>query len=422
MHGAHPFHALEANCASSEATARAAGFAPSRLALITEVLRADCDSATIPGAVLLIARESRIAYFEAFGMADRRVARPMAGNSIFRIASLTKPLTAVAALMLAERGRLALVDPVARFLPELRDVPVGREVLDARGERRLELEACRQAMTVHDLLRHTAGFTYGQHGDSLVHRAYRAAQAIDDAQTNAQLVAKLARLPLIHQPGTSFAYGMSTDVLGRVIEVVADQPLDRFFAEHLTGPLGMRDTGFGVRSGDRHRLAEPLRAAAPDEPPAVTPYDPARPAKWFSGGGGLLSTAYDYARFCQMLLNRGELDGTRLLGRKSIDLMLANHLAAGLDYAPQTASLGIAAPLPALGQGYGLGVGVRTAAGLSSVPGSAGDFYWGGALGPYFWADPHERLLVVFMLQELDAQKRGRYRSLLRNLVYQAMD
>jgi CubicO group peptidase (beta-lactamase class C family) len=169
------------------------------------------------------------------------------------------------------------------------------------------------------------------------------------------------------------------------------------------------------------RLAEPQRDATHSPAPAVVPYDPARPARWFSGGGGLLSSAADYARFCQMLLNLGELDGVRLLARKSVQLMTHNHLAAAVGYGVRTADLGIAAPLPEIGQGYGLGLGVRMEAGLASVPGSVGDFFWGGALGPYFWVDPIEKLIAIFMLQELNVQRRTRYRSLMRALVYQAL-
>jgi CubicO group peptidase (beta-lactamase class C family) len=270
-------------------------------------------------------------------------------------------------------------------------------------------------------MRHTAGFTYGQFGDSSVQRAYRQANLIDSQQTNAEMIEKLAQLPLSAQPGTTFEYGMSTDVLGHVVERVSGMALDDYLAAHVTGPLGMRDTGFRIAPGELHRLAEPQREAVPDSPPALMPYDPALPAKWLSGGGGLLSTASDYARFTHMLQNGGELDGVRLLSRKSVQLMLHNHLPAGLRYAPGTADLGIAAPLPQLGQGYGLGLGVRVDAGLAPVPGSVGDFYWGGALGPYFWADPAERLSVVFMLQELDVRIRTRYRALLRALVYQAL-
>jgi CubicO group peptidase (beta-lactamase class C family) len=214
---------------------------------------------------------------------------------------------------------------------------------------------------------------------------------VDNQQNNAELVAKLAKLPLAHQPGTTFEYGMSTDILGAVVEAISGESLDRYFAEHITGPLGMIDTRFGMPQDEAHRLAEPQRDVLSGHVPAVVPYDPARPTQWFSGGGGLLSTAADYTIFAQMLLNEGEVGGVRLLGRKTAQLMLQNHLPATLAYGQHTADLGIAAPLPHLGQGYGLGVGVRMEAGLSPVPGSPGDFYWGGALGPYFWVDPIEK-------------------------------
>jgi CubicO group peptidase (beta-lactamase class C family) len=401
--------------------AAAAGFDTARLARIDAVLRADTDHGVIPGAVALIVRHGRVAYFEAFGSADKPAAKPMQHDSIFRIASMTKPLTVVAALMLMERGSLQLSDPVWRYLPELRDVQVGVEHVDAKGQRTLTLHAAKRVMTVHDLMRHTAGFTYGQFGDSLVQRAYRGARVIDNQQTNGGLISKLAQLPLAHQPGTTFEYGMSTDVLGRVVEVVSGLDLNRFFLEQITGPLQMPDTDFGVATARLPRLAEPQREASHSPTPAVVPYDPAHPAHWFSGGGGLLSTASDYARFCQLLLNLGELDGVRLLARKTVQLMLQNHLPPQVNYGPHTADLGIAAPLPELGQGYGLGLGVRLEAGLSPVPGSVGDCYWGGALGPYFWVDPVERLSAVFMLQELDVQRRTRYRAMLRALVYQAL-
>lgn len=392
-----------------------------RLERLSGVLRADVAAAVVPGAVALIMRGGKLAYFEAFGYAERTSLRPMQRDSIFRIASMTKPMTAVAALMLMEQGKLVLLDPVSRFLPELSALQVGVESLDAAGERHLTLEPAQRAMTIHDLMRHTAGFTYGQFGDSLVQRAYRAARMIDNQQTNADMVAKLSQLPLAHQPGTTFEYGMSTDVLGRVVEVVAGMPLDRVFTEFITRPLGMQDTDFGLRPSELSRLAEPQPEPSAAHGPAVVPYDPARPAQWFSGGGGLLSTAADYACFAQMLLNEGEF-GVRLLSRKTARLMLQNHLPDTFAYGPRTVDLGMAAPLPQLGQGYGLGVGVRKSSALSPVPGSPGDFYWGGALGPYFWVDPAEQLVAVFMLQELNPQRRSRYRSLMRSLVYQALD
>jgi CubicO group peptidase (beta-lactamase class C family) len=401
----------------------AAGFSASRLTRLTECLHADVESRLMPGAVVVVIRDGHLAYRETFGFRDRAAFDPMRLDCIFRIASMTKPVTVMAALMLLEQGRIALGDPVSRFLPELSAPKVGTERVDAAsGERQLDIDAARRAMTVQDLMRHTAGFTYGPLGDSLVQRAYRHANLMDDQQTNAGLVVKLAELPLAYQPGTTFEYGMSTDVLGRVVEVVSGLPLDRFFTERILAPLGMGSTGFGVAAAQTHRLAEPQRDPTSGPRLAVPPYNPARPAKWFSGGGGLLSTVRDYAQFCQLLLNGGELRGVRLLSRKTVALMTSNHLPTALDYGPLTHALGAAAPLPELGQGYGLGLGIRLQPGLSVVPGSVGDYYWGGATGPYFWVDPAERLIVVFMLQEFNAQRRARYRSLLRNLVYQALD
>jgi CubicO group peptidase (beta-lactamase class C family) len=397
-------------------------FFAARLRRLTDTLESDVAAGAIPGAVVAIHRDGELAYFESFGFADRPAVRTMHRDSIFRIASMTKPLTVAAALMLQERGKLLLADPVARYIPELGALAVGVETLEAAsGERRLKQEAARRPMTVQDLMRHTAGFTYGQFGDSLVQQQYVRANLMDPRQTNAEMIEKLAAIPLAFQPGTTFEYGMSTDVLGHLVERVAGTSLDRFFAEHITGPLGMADTGFTVPPSAIHRLAVPHREAGTGSAPARTSNDPAQAAKWLSGGGGLASTAGDYSRFCRMLLNGGELEGVQLLSRKTIDMMTHNHLPPDSMFGTQTPELGLAAPLPRLGQGYGLGLGVRVLPGLSPAPGSVGDYYWGGASGPYFWVDPSEQLIVVFMLQELDVQRRTRYRPLLRALVYQAL-
>jgi CubicO group peptidase (beta-lactamase class C family) len=404
------------------ATPEAAGFSALRLQRLTDALSADITGGALPGAVVLILRDDKMAYFEALGYADRQNLRPMRRDCIFRIASMTKPLTVAAALILLEQGKLLLGDPVSRAIPELGDLHVGVESADsATGERSLSVEPVVRPMTIQDLMRHTAGFTYGHLGDSLVQRRYRSAHLLDNQQTNADMVAKLSQLPLAHQPGTTFEYGMSTDVLGRVVEVVSGVGLDRFFAEHITRPLGMMNTAFSVSAAEAHLLAEPQRDSAANPGPAVISYDPARPSKWFSGGGGLLSTAGDYARFCRMLLNGGESAGARILSRKTVEWMTHNHLPPALRYGDRTAELGLAAPLPRLGQGYGLGVGVRMEQGLSPVPGSVGDYYWGGSSGTYFWVDPREKLIVVAMMQELNAQRRARFRSSLRSLVYQAL-
>jgi CubicO group peptidase (beta-lactamase class C family) len=413
-----------ATCAAElprAASPEAVGFSSVRLQRLTDTFNADVQAGSIPGAVVLIVRDGKIAYHQAFGFRDRLKNAPMPLDAIFRIASMTKPVTAVATLMLTEQGKLQLIDPASKYLPELKALKVGIEKVSATGERTLELEPMRRQITVQDLLRHTSGLTYGPFGDSLVQRANRAANTMDDQQTNADMMAKLANLPLAYQPGSMFEYGMSTDVVGRIIEVQSQQDLERFFAERIAKPLGMNDTGFRLTSTQVERLAEaqPLNKGGPA---IIVGYNPAKPAKWFSGGGGLLSTAMDYARFCQMLLNDGQLDGVRLLSRKSAELMRSNHLPPDIGYGSFTQELGMTAPLPALGQGYGLGVGVRLEQGRATVPGSVGDYFWGGATGPYYWIDPQEKLVAIMMLQDLDATRRTYYRSLLRNLVYQALE
>jgi CubicO group peptidase (beta-lactamase class C family) len=397
----------------------AVGFSSQRLQRLTDAFNADVNAGKIPGAVVLILRQGKVAYFQTFGFQDRAAQTPMQSDSIFRLASLTKPVTAVAALMLAEEGKLQLMDPVSVYLPQLKQLQVGVEVKEGSGERHLTLEPARREVTVQDLMRHTSGMTYGIFGDSLVQRAYRAAGTMDDQQTNADLIDKLAKLPLAFQPGTAFEYGMSNDVIGRIVEVRGGVDLNKYIVERIARPLGMNNTAFLLDPTQTTKLAQPQ--PIPGAAPLVIGYNPAKPPKWFSGGGGLLSTAEDYARFGQMLLNGGELDGVRVLSRKSVELMTSNHLPPGIAYGAFTMELGLTAPLPQYGQGYGLGVGVREEAGRSMAPGSVGDYYWGGATGPYFWVDPREQVVAVMMLQVADIKLRTHYRSLLRNLVYQAL-
>jgi CubicO group peptidase (beta-lactamase class C family) len=295
------------------------GFATERLAQISVTLRADVERRLIPGAVMLVARGGAVGYAEAVGWRDREQASPMSLDAIFRIASMTKPVTSVAALMLAEQGRLQVAAPVADYLPELRDRTVGVERVRAR-----------RIMTVQDLLRHTSGLTYAAFGDTPVQMLWREAQLMREDQTNAELVAKLAALPLLFEPGTTWEYSMSTDVLGRIVEVVSGQSLAKFFGERITGPLGMVDTAFEATDGRTHRLAEPQADAATGARPPMR--NVASPQRWASGGGGLVSTAADYLKFCRMLLGGGELDGVRLLSPKTIRHMTANHLPPNCAY------------------------------------------------------------------------------------------
>jgi CubicO group peptidase (beta-lactamase class C family) len=340
------------------ASPEAVGLSSERLQRLTDTFKADVASGVIPGAVVTIVRDGKIAYFQSFGFQDRATSVAMQPDSIFRIASMTKPVTIVAALLLIEEGKLQLMDPVSTYLPQLKSLQVGAEKVDGSGERLLVLEPTRREITVQDLMRHTSGMTYGPFGDSLVQRAYRAANAMDDQQTNAQMLDKLAKLPLAYQPGTMFEYGMSTDVIGRIVEVVSGMDLNRFVAERIARPLRLSNFGFLLDRHQTSNLAQP-QAGGGGAAPVVVGYNPARPPKWFSGGGGLLSSAEDYARFSQMLLNGGELDGVRLLSRKSVELMTSNHLPPGVGFGAFTMELGLTAPLPQLGQGYGLGVGVR---------------------------------------------------------------
>ncbi len=293
------------------------GLSPERLERISATLRNDVERRLLPGAVMAIARGGRIGYAEAFGWRDREAGAPMALDAIFRVASMTKPVTSVAAMILAEEGKLQVSAPVAEYLPELKDRTVGVERAPAE-----------RTMTVQDLLRHTSGLTYAAFGDSAVQMVWRDADLMNEDQSNAELVSKLARLPLMFEPGTTWEYSMSTDVLGRVVEVVSGQSLSEFFAARITGPLGMSDTAFEATGDKAARLAEPQADAATGARPPMR--NVARPHRWASGGGGLVSTVADYLRFCQMLLNGGELDGVRLLAPKTVRHMASDHLPPGV--------------------------------------------------------------------------------------------
>jgi CubicO group peptidase (beta-lactamase class C family) len=383
------------------------GLSPKRLEGIKATLRNDVERRLIPGGVMLIARGGRIGFAEAFGWRDREKQAPMTDDAIFRVASMTKPVTSVAAMMLAEEGSLQVSAAVAEYLPEFKERSVGVERLRAR-----------KTMTVQDLMRHTSGLTYAAFGDSPVQMIWRDADLMTEDQTNAELVVKLSHLPLMFEPGTTWEYSMSTDVLGRVVEVVSGRSLADFFAARITGPLGMSDTAFEATGDRATRVAEPQTDAATGARPPMR--NVTRPHCWASGGGGLVSTAADYLRFCQMLLNGGELDGTRLLAPKTVRHMASNHLPPDVGYGDTARTrFGALAPVPETGYGFGLGFAVRTAPGMSPVPGSVGEFFWGGVTGTYFWIDPAEDLIAVLLLQAPD--RRLYYRYLSRQLVYAAI-
>ena len=394
------------------------GFSTERLGGITKFFQTDVDRGSIPGAVLLVAREGKLVYQQTVGYQDREKRIAMKPDAIFRIASMTKPITTVAVMMLAEEGKIDLIAPVAQYLPEFKDVKVGVEKTDASGKSTLALEEPRRAMTVQDLLRHTSGLVYGPFGNLLVHQAYNKANLFDSNQMLAEFVTKLSKLPLAHQPGTVWEYGMSTDVLGRMVEVISGMTFDRFVEERITGPLGMRDTAFYLSAAQLSRLAEPQVDPATGKRPGASGAEDLtkEKQKWFSGGGGLLSTAADYARFCQMLLNGGELKGVRLLSPKTITVMASDQLPPGIP------RLGYEdmAPTPEMGHSFGLGFAVRTDAGHSPISGSVGDYFWAGAYGTYFWVDPQEKMLAIMMVQ-MPFPQSGTYRRAMRELVYGAL-
>jgi CubicO group peptidase (beta-lactamase class C family) len=395
------------------------GFSSERLKRIAGAFQADIDKGAIPGAVVAIARNGKVAYLEAFGFQNREKKIPMGTDAIFRIASMSKPLTSVAIMMLMEEGKLHLMDPVSAHLPEFKNLKVGVEKTNsAPGNPELSLEPVQREMTIQDLLRHTSGITYGNQGKSLVKDAYMAANVSDRNQTLAEFVTKVSKLPLAYQPGTTWDYSMSTDVLGRVVEVVSGVSLDNFIAERIAKPLGLADTGFYVTAERAARVAEPQADRATGERPRF--FDPTTRPNWMSGGGGMVSTASDYVRFCQMLLDGGELDDVRLLSPRIVAYMTTDQLPPDIRYSPYTLQNFEPrgnAPTARNGQGFGLGFMVRTRAGGNPRVGSLGEYFWAGAYGTSFWIDPKEKLVVVLMTQS----PGGPYQSLLRNFVYGAL-
>jgi CubicO group peptidase (beta-lactamase class C family) len=340
------------------------GFSSTRLQRLTQAYQGYVDRGELPGAVLLIAVGDKIAYLQAVGFQDREKKIPMKTDAIFRLASMTKPVVSVAAMTLVEEGKLDLDAPVSQYLPEFADLKVGVETTDpATGKPTLTLEPQKRPMIVQDLLRHTAGLVYGQFGDHLVHQAYRAANVSDRNETLAEMVTKLSKIPLAHQPGEVWEYSMAVDVLGRVIEVVSGMDLDRFVAERVTGPLHMAATDFYVHQADLSRLAE-AQADAAGKPPSL-PDVTKKPVR-FSGGGGLVSSAADYLRFCEMLLNSGEYNGVRVLAPHTVALMTSDALPPGVGYSERALTMsGDVAPRWARASGSALRCVPRRAATLS---------------------------------------------------------
>jgi len=387
-----------------------AGLSAAGLSRLTAVMQRQVDAQHVPGISMLIARGGKVGYRRDIG-ALRPGGPPLPGDAIFRIYSMTKPIVSVALMMLVEEGRLFISDPLAKFIREFANPRVGVE-----KDGKLELVATERPITIQDLLRHTSGLTYFFTGTSAVQRLYHDAQLIGpktfspDGLSLSEFVAALAKLPLLNQPGASWDYSHSTDVVGRIIEVVSGQTLGAFLRERIFTPLGMRDTGFAARADAHERLAEPF-ANDPDSGAPVKLFDPRITPSFEMGGGGLVSTMDDYARFAQMLYLGGALGGTRILGRKTLAFMTSDHLGPNVRIGNPT--------LLHPGYGFGLGFAVRREVGMAATPGTPGEFYWGGLAGTIFWIALKEELIAMMMIQA--PGQRDYYRQLFRILVHAAL-
>jgi CubicO group peptidase (beta-lactamase class C family) len=389
------------------------GLSSERLSQIAKRLNADIEAGHIPGAVIMIARKGKLACYETFGYRDKAANVAMTKDTIFNIASMTKPMVAVAALQLQERGQLLIDDPVSKWFHAYADMKVAE--LDPKGETITGTVPMRREITLRDLMMHTSGLIYGGRGNTAVHRLYPAGSGAAATQmTSAEFIDRLATLPLLHQPGAAWDYGFGLDVLGQVVEQVAKQSLGKYFGENIFKPLGMTDTMFHIPPEKAARYAKAL----PNDPETGRPQslglDLTKPLEFECGGGGLASTTSDYMRFVLMLLNKGAHGETRILGRKTAEYMLMNQLA------PDVKNLIANADPSREGYGFGLGLAVRTESARGRMMGSAGDFNWPGASGTNWWADPEEDLAVVFMAHT-PGPIRWHYRQVINALVYQAI-
>ncbi len=398
------------------------GFAPDRLARLDRFLAERYVAAgKLPCTLTMVARHGDIAHVGMSGHADVERGVPVAADTIFRIYSMTKPITSVALMMLVEEGLIALEDPVHRYIPEWKHLGVYVAGTHRTG---FQTRPPARPMQVVDLMRHTSGLTYGFQLRTNVDAAYRAHKIgeIEKAGTLAGMIAELGKLPLEFSPGDAWNYSVATDVVGWLVEVVSGRKFEDFLADRLFTPLGMVDTGFHVRAGQGHRFAscyQPTRAGGIEVQDDAATSSYLKPPGFVSGGGGLVSTAGDYLKFCRMLLAGGSLDGHRYIGRKTLELMTANHLPGGRSIAAMSQSLFSEAAYD--GIGFGLGFATTMNAAATLMPGSDGDFFWGGAASTFFWIDPEEDLIGIFMTQLIPSSTYPVRREV-RTMVYAALD
>ena len=392
-----------------------AHFNPQKLQRVGEYFREQIANGKIPGAILLIRQHGKSVYHEFFGVRDVATGLPMTDDTIFRLHSMTKPITSVAAMMLVDAGRLRLDDPVAKYIPSFANTKVGVERKAGNGEEVLDLVPVNRPITIQDLMTHTSGITYGFYGYGLVRKLYADAKLHDGDFDNAEFAERIARLPLATQPGALWNYGHSTDILGRIIEIVSGKSLLQFEQDNLLGPLGMTNTSFFVTDPAKHKmLAQPM----PNDRDFRVGYEsnPAVERKWQSGGGGMVSTMADYARFLQMLFNGGSFEGRQYLSPKAFDLMTSDYVGPGFGVAHDGFYY------PGDGFGFGLGFGVRIAPGNAKPPppGSLGELKWDGAGGCYFVID--RRQDMFFVLLEQTPSERGRIQPEVKKLIYEALE
>jgi CubicO group peptidase (beta-lactamase class C family) len=389
------------------------GLSSPRLARISAALAVEVAAGRIPGAVVGVMRGGKLAHLSATGFRDVATKAPMTTDTLFSIASMTKPMTSAALMMLVEDGRVLLGDPVSAYLPELK----GMKVAVALAPDKLETRASVREPTVQDLLRHTSGITYSDRGSSAAHKTQPGGGIKGMiGKSKAETLAQLGSCALLFDPGTQWEYGFSTDVAGFVVEAVSGQSLGAFLTERLWHPLGMTDTGFNLAPDKAGRYAHALALDPLTGAKQYVHHAHAHEPKWQSGGGGGLSSVGDYLRFADMLRGHGTAGGKQLLGRGTVKLMTADHLPAGLG-----ARIADSMDPAAAGYGFGLGFAVRLSDGVAAMAGSKGDYYWSGVYGTYFWVDPIEDLVCVFMAAA-PGLIRLRYRQMLRNLVYQALN
>src|SRR6185369_7706157 len=383
-----------------------------KLERITEFFNNEVATGKLPGAVVLIQQHGKPVYLKCFGVQDVATKIPMTSDTIFALHSMTKPITSVAAMMLIDAGKLALADPASKFIPAFADVKVGVASVAADGTPILKLVAPDRPVTIMDLLRHTSGITYDYIGGKLIENAYMASGLFDGKYDNTVFSERIARLPLARHPGTLWRYGHSTDVIGRIIEIVSGQTLYQFEKQHIFDPLGMPSTKFVLENaGERARMAEPLPG---DTILKMSEAERRAHPEWESGGGGLVSTLTDYARFAQMILNGGEFDGKRYLTPAAFKSMTSDHIGPGSGVARDYYYF------PGDGFGYGYGLAVRTDPGNARPPppGSIGELKWDSGSGTYFGVDP--KLDMIYILLEQTQNERGRITPAFKKLVYDA--